>query len=88
MQGNGGKLADVFDGAFPGQPIVEVGNDAQIDPVHASLLQNTLDNAAFTGRGEKDLVDELLARVLEESFQVADNVLGHIFVPRRNRATQ
>ena len=74
MQGDGRKLADVFDGAVPGQAVVEVGNHAQIDPVHPSLLQNTLDDAALAGSGEEDLVDELLARVLEESFEVADDV--------------
>ncbi len=76
MQRNGRKLADVFDGAVPGQAVVEIGNDAQIHPVNARLLQHILDDAALAGGGEENLIDELLAGVLEERIQVADDVAG------------
>ncbi len=42
MQRNGGKLADVFDGAVPGQAVVHVGNHAQIDAMGARLLEHVL----------------------------------------------
>ena len=74
MQRNGRELADVFDGAVPGQAVVEIGNHAQIDAVHAGFLEHILNDAALAGSGEKDFVDELLARVLKERVEGADNV--------------
>ncbi len=83
MQGNGWKLANVLDGAVPGQASVEIGNHAQIDAVHAGFLQHILDNAALTRSGEKDFVDELLARELEERVEGSDDVTAGRYHLRR-----
>ena len=79
VQRNGRELADVFDGAVPGQAVVHVGNHAQVDAVHARLLEDILDDAALAGGGEEDLVDKLLARMLEERVERADHIAagGH-----------
>ena len=37
MERNGRELADVLDGAVPGESVVEVGNHAEINAVHAGL---------------------------------------------------
>jgi hypothetical protein len=76
MQRNGGKLADVFDGAVPGQAVVHVGNHAQIHAVLARLLQHILHDPALAGRGEEDLIHKLLAGVLEERIERAHHVAG------------
>ena len=44
VQRNGGKLADVLDGAVPGQAVVHIGNHAQVHAVGAGLLQHVLDD--------------------------------------------
>ena len=74
VQRNGGKLADVFDGAVPRHAVVQIGNNAQIDAVHARLLQHILDDGALAGSGEENLIDKLLARILEERIQRANDV--------------
>ena len=71
MQRDGGKLSDVLDGAVPCQPVVEIGHHAQIDSLHARLLQNPLHGFAVAAGGEENLVDEVLARLLEEGIQRA-----------------
>ena len=88
VQGNGWKLADVFDGAVPGQAVVHVGNDAQIDAVHAGFLQHILDNAALARSGKKDFVDKLLARMLEERVEGADDVTAGRHHVRRGIARE
>ena len=40
VQWNGRKLSYIFDGAVPGQAIVEIGNDAQVNAMHSSLRQH------------------------------------------------
>ena len=76
VQRNGRKLADVFDGAVPGQAVVHVGNHAQIHAMHAGLLQHVLHDSALAGRGEEDLIHKLLAGVLEERVESAHHVAG------------
>ena len=71
VQRNGGELADILDGAVPGQAVVHVGNDAQIDAVLASLNQHVLNDLPLAGRGEEDLVHKVLAGVLEQSIESA-----------------
>ena len=38
MQRDGGKLADVLDRGVPGEAVVEIGDDADIDAEGAGLL--------------------------------------------------
>ena len=75
-RGNGRKLADVFDGAVPGQAVIHVGNHAQIDAVRPRFLEHILHDAALAGRGEEDLVDKLLAGMRKEGVEVADDISG------------
>ena len=74
MQRDGRELADVFNGAVPGKAVVKIGNDAQIDAMHARFFEYVLNHAALAGSGEKNLVDELLACVLEERVEGADDI--------------
>src|SRR5580698_622938 len=74
VQRNGWKLADVFDGAVPGQAVVHVGHNAQIYAMDARLLQHRLNDAAISWGGEEYLVDKLLARILEEGIERSDNI--------------
>src|ERR1700739_111858 len=74
MERNGWELSNVLDGAVPGEAVVEIRNHAKIDAVHAGVLKDILNDAAFTGRGEEDLVNELLTRVLEERVECADDI--------------
>ncbi len=53
-------------GLFQATAVVNLGNNAQIHAMSASLLQNLLNDAALAGRGEENLVDKLLAGILEE----------------------
>ena len=69
MQRHGGKLADVLDGAVPGHGVVNLGNYTQVHAVSAGLLQHLLHDVPFAGRGEKNLVDKLLAGILEERIE-------------------
>ena len=77
MQRDRRKLADVLNGAVPGQAVVEIGNYAKIDSLCAGLLQHVLDDAALARSGKENFVDELLAGVLKKSFEVADDVRSH-----------
>ncbi len=74
MQRHGGELADVLDGGVPGHGIVNLGNYAKIHAMSARLLQNLLNDVAFARCGEKNLVDKLLAGILEERIERADDV--------------
>ncbi len=69
VQGNGGKLADVLDGAVPGEAVVHIGNHAQVHAVPARPLQNFLHDAALAGSGEKNLIDKMLADILKERIK-------------------
>ena len=83
MQRDGWELADVLDRAVPGEAVVEVRDHAQIDAMHAGFLEDVLHDAALARGGEEDFVDELLAGVLEERFEGADDIAGRRDQPRR-----
>ncbi len=74
MQRNSRKLTDVFDGAIPGEAVVQIRHYAQVDAVHARLFEHVLNDAALAWRGEEYLVDELLASMLEERVERADDI--------------
>ena len=76
VQRNGRKLADVLDGAVPGQAIVHFGNHAQVHAVDAGLFENILHELALARRGEENLIHKLLARMLEKRLERADHVAG------------
>ena len=76
VEGYGGKLPDVLDWAVPGQSVVHVGNDAQIDAVDAGLFEHVLHEFAFARRGEENLIYKHRARMLKESINGADNFSG------------
>ena len=75
MQRDGGKLADVLDGAVPGCAVIHFGDHPQINPVNARLLQHALHDVALARGREENLIDKLLARVLEKHIQRAHHVV-------------
>jgi hypothetical protein len=76
VQRNGRKLANVLDGAVPGQAVVHFGNNAQVHAVGAGLVKHILHDPAFAGSGEEDLVHKLLARMLEERIERTHDIAG------------
>src|ERR1035438_628817 len=74
MEGNGRELADVLDRAVPGEAVIEIGDNAEVNAVHAGLFEYILNNAALAGSGEKYLVDELLTGVLEERIESPNHI--------------
>ena len=85
VQGNGWKLADVFDGAVPGQAVVHVGNDAQIDAVGAGLFEHVLHQLALAGRGKEDLVDKQRARACWKRVSSVPTTSAEVAVEARSR---
>ena len=75
VQGYGWKLPDVLDGAVPGQAVVHVGNDAQIDAMSPGLFEHRMNQLPFARRGEEDFVDKQGARMMEKTIDRADNLL-------------
>ena len=62
MQRNRRKLADIFDRTIPGEPIVQIGNYADIHARVPRLLYDVFHKAALTWARDKNLVHEVLAR--------------------------
>src|ERR1039457_2187352 len=76
MKRNGWELADVLNRAVPGKSVVEIGDNPQVHTVFTGFRQNILHNSALALRGEKDLVHKLLACMLEQRIESADNIPG------------
>jgi len=52
-------------GLYQAYAVVHIRDYAQIDAVNPRLIQHILHNGALAGRGKEDLIDKLLAGVLE-----------------------
>jgi hypothetical protein len=74
VQRDGGKLADVLDRGVPGQAVVEIGHDADVDADGAGLFDQGDDQFLFGGHGEEYLVDEEGAGEREAVADVSDDV--------------
>ena len=73
-RGMGGKLADILDRGVPGETVVEVGHDADIDADGARFFDQADDQFFLRGNGEEDFVDEERAGEGQAVAHVSDNV--------------
>ena len=74
VQRNGGELADILDGGIPGEAVVEVGHDADVDAGGAGLFHERDDELLVGGYGEEDFVDEEGTGKLDGVAHIADDV--------------
>src|SRR5271157_5980952 len=82
MQRDRRKLADVLDGAVPGQTIVHIRHHAQVYAVDARLLEDILHDSALARGGKEDFIHKLLADMLEKRIQRSDHIAGTGRQPR------
>ena len=82
MQRNGRKLADVLDWAVPGQAVVKLGHNADIDTRLPRLAYDVHDNSGVAGCGEENLVRETLARQLQQLIDGAERIAGESLIFR------
>jgi hypothetical protein len=74
MKRDGGELADVLNGAVPGQAVVHIGDHTKGDAMGARLIKHILHDPPFAAGCKENFIDELLAGVLEEGVQGSDNI--------------
>ena len=76
MQGNGWKLADIFDGAVHREAIGQLRDHAEIHMEGARLFEDIRNDAGLAVRGEKYLIDKQLADLLKKRIKRTYLVAG------------
>src|SRR5580692_2337986 len=76
MQRNGRKLADILNRTIPGQAVVKLGHDADIDTSLPRLGNNACHHTRVTRCREKYLIGEILTSQLEHLVEGTEYVAG------------
>ena len=68
-------MTDVFDWPVPCEQVVDIGDDTQTNTMSPGVFEHPLHDAALAGRGNENLVDEVLASMLKERVKTANDII-------------